>query len=254
MISIIPVKTQLIKEGKDPIKIILDSLPVHLIEGDILVVSTKPLILSYGETTALDDITPNRKAVEIASRYDMDPRVVEIVLRYSDGFYGGVSNFILGKINDVFLPNAGVDNKNVGKNRIALPPLRIRDVAEKLYRLVLDRYNVKIGVIITDSTVYPLRRGTRAVALYTYGFRPIKDYRGKKDLFGRKIRFTQLALADEIASAAHIVMGEGTETVPAAIVRGVEVELIDGEENYLMKISMDKCIYRDLYQDYRKRL
>ncbi|RLF01442.1 MAG: coenzyme F420-0:L-glutamate ligase, partial [Thermoprotei archaeon] len=164
------------------------------------------------------------------------------------GVYGGVKEAILTEVDGIILANAGVDRKNVGSGLVALPFTELKGIAESFYRYAYERYSVKIGVIISDSMVTPLRKGTKAVAVYTYGFNPVRDYRGEPDLYGRKIRFTQQALADSIASAAHLVIGEGSEGVPAALVKGVKIEFIEDDTSEMAKVSRYECIYGRLYK------
>ena len=246
-LKIIPIKTGLIKRGDDPISKILNSLPEKPLEKDVLVISTKPLLIAYGLIIKPESIKPSKEAYLIAEEYNIEPWFGELIIRYSDCILGGVERVVSTIIDNIVVANASIDRKNVGGGMVSMPFTALKNVAKKFFNAILEKYRVKVGIIISDSVVYPLRRGTSAVAVYVYGFNPVKDYRGYNDLYGRRIIFTQMALADSIAAAAHIVMGEGNEMTPAALVRGVDIELIDGDTTNQAKMTINECMYKDMY-------
>ncbi len=123
--------------------------------------------------------------------------------------------------NNIFIPSAGIDESN-GNNHYILWPKHPKQTAKKLYQWLSKKYHVKnIGVIISDSHTIPLRRGVLGISLAHYGFVPLKDYRQTKDLFGRKFTMSQTNIADGLAAAAVMIMGEGAECTPLAIVQDV---------------------------------
>lgn len=123
--------------------------------------------------------------------------------------------------NNLFIPSAGIDSSNANGHYI-LWPKDIKNAAKKIHSWIKKNYKVKnIGVIITDSHSIPLRRGVMGISLGHYGFRPLKDYRGTKDIFGRKLRYTQTNIVDSLAAAAVLVMGEGTEKTPLALITDI---------------------------------
>ena len=248
-ISIIPIKTPIIKEGDDPVSIIINNIPVKLKEGDILVVATKPLLLAYSKyfDVKKSGLEVSAEAKKLAEEYELDKVASELIVRYSDEILGGTKGFVLSNVGGVVLPNGGIDRKNIGRKKYALPYTAIKDKAKEFYSRIYELHGVRIGVVISDSSVYPLRLGTRAIAVVTYGFIPVKKYIGGLDLYGVNIRYTYMNIADELASAAHLAMGEGDEGVPAALVRGVEVSLLDKDTTYMTKIDKDRCIFRKLY-------
>jgi len=248
MICVYPIRTGLIKRGDDPISKILDNIPIEINERDVLVISSKPLLIAYNKTIDLNNVKYSDRGLDLAYKYDIDPRFGELIISYSDRIYGGVSEAILTEVDGIIIANAGIDRKNVGGGELALPFTELKGIAKKFYDEIFKRFGVRVGVIITDSMVSPLRKGTKAVAVYIYGFKPVKDYRGVKDLYGRVIRYTQFALADSIASAAHLVIGEGAESIPAALVKGVDIELVDKDTTDEIKVGRDECIYRELYK------
>ena len=242
-----PIRMNIISSQDDFIEILLNSMPIKPINRDVIVVSSKPILVSLGREIKLSTVKASPEAYKIAERYALDPKFAELVLRYADRIYGGVENAILTERDGIMIANAGLDRKNSGPDLISEPPTCLRGYAKKIYTSILNRYGVKVGVIIRDSVVFPLRRGTRSIAVDTYGFETIVDYRGKRDLFGRKVQVTQLALADEIASAAHVLMGECDESIPAVLIRGLNINLSDKNGTELLTIPRDECIYKDLY-------
>lgn len=249
-IRIIPVKTRLIQEGDDAVRVIVDSIPVKPRNKDVLVVATKPLLKAYCKTVDISstDIKVSALAKEMAKRYKLNPVLMELVLRHSNGIYCGVDGFVLANINGIILPNGGIDKKNIGREKYALPYSSIKEKARDFYNYIRKKFGVRVGVIISDSTLYPLRLGTRAVAVVVYGFIPLIKYVDKVDLYGERIRVTYLNIADEMASAAHLVMGEGCEKVPATLIRGLDIKLINKYTCDMLKLGPNKCIYNKLYK------
>lgn len=248
-VKIIPIKTRLIREGDDAIKIIVDSIPVKPRNKDVIVVATKPLLKAYSKTVDISkiNIEVSDSARKIASEYKLHPILSELIIRYTSGIYGGVDGFVLANIDGILLPNGGIDHKNIGKETYALPYVFIKDKAREIYNYIRDKYGVAVGVVISDSTLYPLRLGTRAVAVVIYGFTPVVRYTGNLDLYGEKIKVTYLNIADELASAAHLVMGEGAEGVPATLIRGLDIKMVEEYTCDRAKLGPNQCIYNKLY-------
>ena len=248
MIEIIPIKTRLIAYGDDPIEIIISSVSEDVIDDkDVVVVSSKPLLVGYGYTINRSEVKTDTYALKLSERYRLDPVLAELIYEYSDYIYGGVEKTLLTEINNTIIPNAGVDRKNVPVNQYTLPFSMLRGKAKEFYNRIKEKFNVRVGVIISDSTVYPLRLGTRSIAVYTYGFYPLIDFRGRRDLYNKEIEYTVMAYADEIASAAHLALGEGEEKVPAAIVKGLDIKLVEKETTNTILIEKDKCLFNKIY-------
>jgi len=159
VISIYPITTGLIKAGDDPMKRIVDSIWVDIEEGDVLVISSKPLLTAYGKVVDLSFIRYGRNALELSKRYSIGPKFAELILKYPDGIYRGVREAILTVVDDVLLANAGLDRKNAGINKVALPFTELKGIVGKFYKYVYDKYGVRVGVIISDSMIAPLRGG-----------------------------------------------------------------------------------------------
>ena len=248
MIKIIPIKTGLITYGEDPIKIIISKIKRDLLDDrDVIVVSSKPLLIGYKLTLNIEEIKAGSYAMKLSKKYKLDSSLAEVISRYSTHIYGGVEKSLLTEVNNTIIPNAGIDRKNAPPHQVTLPFSVLAGKAEEIYNRIRRKFGVRIGVIISDSTVYPLRLGTRSIAVYTYGFHPLIDFRGKKDLYGKTIEYTLMAYADEIASAAHLILKEGREGIPAAIIKGLDIELIEKETTNVLQIDKKKCLFNKIY-------
>src|SRR3989344_489001 len=123
--------------------------------------------------------------------------------------------------NNVFIPSAGIDESNADKHYI-LWPHQPKQVTKELYKWFKKKYKVKdLGIIISDSHTIPLRRGVLGISLAHYGFVPLRDYRDTVDLFGRPFAMTQTNIADGLAAAAVLIMGEGAECTPLVSITDV---------------------------------
>jgi coenzyme F420-0:L-glutamate ligase / coenzyme F420-1:gamma-L-glutamate ligase len=220
--------------------------------GDVLAVSSKYAAISQGRVIALDDVQASPQAEQIAERYVMNPRLVQLVLQEADHVFGGITHsfngtrvgFLLTHKDGIISPNAGLDRSNIPSGQVVLFPADPYGLAAEIRREMQARLNVDVGVILTDSWLMPGRLGTTGVALATAGFRPIQDERGKPDLFGNPMMVTQRGIADTICACAQMVMGETAEANPIAVVRNTGVELVDdvlGVED--VAIPWQLCIY-----------
>jgi len=200
--NIIGVKTPLFEESRSLLVFIKKHInSFH--EGDILVITSKIVALSEGRVGKIED---KRKLIFKESK-----RVIETPWAF------------LTLTSDGWGINAGIDEANM-KDKIVLLPKDPHKTAELLKKNLKRLYSLKkVGVIITDTRSVPLRVGTVGRAIGYSGFKPIKSYIGKKDLFGRKSRVTQSNLVDALAASAVVVMGEGSEQTPVAIIKDAPV-------------------------------
>jgi coenzyme F420-0:L-glutamate ligase len=213
-------------------------------DGEIVVFSSKFLAISQGRVVDLDTVRVTRKADELATRYRIDPRLCELVIRESDEVIGGVPGFLLAVRDGLLTPNAGIDKSNIGHGNVVLYPWHPEQLAERIRESIRFVTGISIGVIICDSRLSPTRRGTIGVAIAASGLRAILDMRGKRDLFGNVLKVTAQAIADDVSSAAELLMGESDESTPIVIVSGLKKEL--GEFEYPSRkfsISTDECVY-----------
>jgi len=244
--QVLAIRTRIFKPRDDLVSIVVKSLRTHDIEledHDILVISSKVVASTEERMVSLREIQPSERARELANRYSLEPEFAELVLRESEKIYGGVHKSILTLKDGILSVNAGVDNKNAPIGYAALWPLNPQSRADKIRKEIKQRIGKCIGVVIVDSQVVPLRMGTRGLALAVSGFQPIEDCRGKEDLFQKTLAITRHSIADDLASAAHLLMGETDEQTPIALIRDAPVtftEIINEED---MKISPEECVY-----------
>jgi coenzyme F420-0:L-glutamate ligase / coenzyme F420-1:gamma-L-glutamate ligase len=195
--------------------------------GDIIVISSKFVSMSEGALLRLGEIKVSKEARIIATRYKMDPKIAEITLRESDYILGGIPGFLLSIRDGMIAPNAGIDKSNVPPGFIILYPDDAFKTAEYLRSKFLLECRIRVGIVIADSRLMPTRIGTVGVAIACSGFEPVEDERGKKDLFGNVLRVTFRAVADGLAATGVAIMGEGSESIPAVVVRGFKITPTD---------------------------
>jgi coenzyme F420-0:L-glutamate ligase/coenzyme F420-1:gamma-L-glutamate ligase len=206
--------------------------------GDIIVFAQKIVSKTEGRLVLLDTIEASSRAREIAKVADKDPRLVEVILRESREVLrvrAGV--IIVEDVRGLVLANAGVDASNVdgGEGSVLLLPADPDASAARLRGAVHARTGRDVGVIINDSIGRAWRNGTIGTAIGVSGSAGLLDLRGKPDLFGRPLRTTDLGLADEIAAAASLLMGQAGEGRPVVLVRGVPYPRHDGSARELLR-------------------
>jgi len=245
------IRTKLIQPEDDLVDIILDAAREQklLIEDkDILTITSKAVATVQGRILKLNSIKPSKKARKLAEKHDLEPTYVEIVLREADEVYGGVHKALLTLKNNVLIANAGVDHKNAPEGYVILWPEKPHESAEKIRSEILKKTGKHVGVLIVDSRITPLRMGTTGVAIGIAGFEPIVDCRGARDLYGNLVLITRFALADDLASAAHLIMREADERVPAVIIRGVPANLSEKINPDSITISAEECLFKKLIE------
>jgi coenzyme F420-0:L-glutamate ligase len=213
-------------------------------DGDVLVVSSKFVSMSEGMVVDMKKVRASKKAKTLAKKYQMDPKLAELVIRESDYLVKGVPGFALAIRNSMIAPNAGIDKSNVQKGHAILYPRDPFVSAERLRDKFRAVRGIRIGVVIADSRLMPTRIGTTGVAIACAGIEPVEDLRGKKDLFGNVLRVTLRAVADGLATMGVAVMGESDESTPAAVVRGARVQWTDRKLSWKdMAVSPEVDIY-----------
>ena len=190
---------------------------------DIVAVSSKVVAISEGRVRELSSVEPSEKARVLAQKYALSPKLAQIVMDESDEILGGVNGFLLTTRNGDAAANAGVDEKNAPPGSVVLWPRNPDSSARKLRQSLYQKYRKRVGVVIVDSRVSPLRIGTVGFAIGCSGIEPLRDLRGSLDLHNRRVRVTRHAIADSIAGAAQLLMGEAGERIPFAIVRDAPV-------------------------------
>jgi coenzyme F420-0:L-glutamate ligase/coenzyme F420-1:gamma-L-glutamate ligase len=191
-------------------------------DGDILVVTHVVVSRAEGAVVNLETIVPSEFAKNIAKQYEKDPAVVEVVLRETKSIRRMADgNLITESKHGFTCANSGVDKSNVpGGKTVALLPHNPDASAQNIRKDVARLTGCNVAVIISDTHGRPLRQGQINVAIGVAGITPIRDRRGEKDLFGYVLKVKQTAVADELASAAELVIGQADEGIPVAIIRG----------------------------------
>ena len=244
------IHTRLIKPGDDLVSMVLDAISRQRLtvdDGDILVFASKAVSTAQGRLLGLDAVNPSEEAGRLAEKHGLDPRFVEVVLWEAEKIYGGVSGALLTLKNDVLIPNAGVDHKNAPHGFVVLWPADPHESAVKIRNEIFRRTGRNVGVLIIDSKVTPLRMGTTGVAIGIAGFDAVRDCRAERDLYGNKLLMTRHALADDLASAAHLVMGEADEGVPVVLAKGVPASLTGEADPNVMLISEKNCLFMNCF-------
>ncbi len=246
------VKTPTVKAGDDLVELVLESLKaqnLQLEDKDAIALTSKIVSYSQNRAAKLGEVKPSEKARKLARQFSLTPEFAELVLREADRVYGGVKRTVLTLKDGVLAPNAGIDNKNAPEGCVVLWPTELKKWVKSFREKIKRRTGKCVGVLIVDSGLVPLRIGTAGLALAVAGFKPIQDHRGRKDLCGRPIVITRHAVADDLASAAHLMMGEATEKTPVVLIREAPLEFDDNAydaENMMM--PADECIFMGVFQ------
>jgi coenzyme F420-0:L-glutamate ligase/coenzyme F420-1:gamma-L-glutamate ligase len=199
-------------------------LGIELADDDILVVAQKIVSKSEGRIVRLEQVEPSTQARQLGRQLDKDPALVEVILGESRGVIRSGGRALIVETHHGFVcANAGVDQSNVGLGMVALLPHDPDHAAGAIREEIRRQTDKHVGVIISDSFGRAWRIGTVDVAVGVAGLNPIKDERGQKDRHGYELKAAVAAIADEIASAAELVMGK-RDGVPVVIVRGYKWE------------------------------
>lgn len=193
-------------------------------QQDVLVVTQKVVSKAENRQVDLGTVQVSPRAAELAATTRKDPRVVELVLAESTEVLRAKPDVLIVRHRLGFvMANAGIDRSNVtGANRVLLLPRDPDGSAARLRSAIAQRFGVEeIGVIVSDSFGRPWRKGVTHVALGAAGIPSLLDRRGERDRNGRKLEVTEVALADQLACAAGLLMGEGAEGLPAVLIRGL---------------------------------
>ena len=248
-----PISTPLIRQGDNLIDLILKALPTPLENGDILVIAETVVATVEGRVVTLADVKPSRKAIEYAEKYELEPALAELVIRESDTILGGIPSLLLTIRNGTLLANAGIDHSNTPQGTVVLLPEDPMASARRIRKEIKTRTGCRIGVIVADSRTQPLRMGVVGIAVGVAGFVPIQDMRGQEDLYGRKLRITRRALADDLASAAELLMSEANEKIPVVRIRNAPVEVSEKKwTSEDLAISAEECLYMKIFNEWRQ--
>ncbi len=217
----------LIKAGDNIAGLIIATMQsegVALDDGDVVVIAHKVVSKAENRIVRLMDVKPSDRAQELAKVTLKDPRLIELVLKEANKVVKATPEILIVKNRQGFVCiNAGVDKSNVeGKDAYALLPKNSDASARKIMSEIFKLTGKKVAVVICDTYSRPLRRGQVEFAIGIAGLEPFRDYRGRQDLFGYALKVKNTAIADEVASAADLIMGQGGEGMPVVIVRNLD--------------------------------
>ena len=241
------VKTKIIETGDNLVEVILESLRaqnLQLEDGDILAITSKIIAYAEGRLVKLRDVKPSNEAKKLAQQFSLQPEFAELILCEADKIYGGVEKAVLTLKNGILTANAGIDNKNAPKDYAVLWPNDAQKWATRIREEIKRKTGKHVAVLIVDSGLIPLRMGTTSLALAVAGFKPVKDCRGDKDIYGKPLIITRHAIADNLASAAHLLMGEAAEKTPVVLIKDAPVDFDDnvyGSADMMMPFK--ECIF-----------
>ncbi|MCF7833909.1 MAG: coenzyme F420-0:L-glutamate ligase [Candidatus Pacebacteria bacterium] len=229
-----PIKTRVFKENENLVEFIkryIKKLP----EKSIIVVTSKIVALSEGRIAICKDEEEKIKLIKKESDFAIKTKYVWLTIK--DG---------------MVMSSSGVDESNANGKIILLPKDSFRS-ADLLRREFKKIFKIKqLGVLITDSRLFPLRAGVVGVALGYAGFKGIRNYVGKKDIFGRKLKMSKTDIADSLATSAVLCMGEGKEQYPLALVLDVPVEFVNKVNKKELIINPREDIYQPLFEKIKK--
>jgi coenzyme F420-0:L-glutamate ligase len=227
------VKTRVVKEKDDIVLVLIESLKkqkIVLKEKDVVVIASKIVALSQGRLLKIKGNL--KKIIEKES---------DALLKTGFGYFTIIDGNIVA--------NAGIDRSNVPKGMVILWPKDPYREAEEICSRLRTHFGLKkLGVIIEDSACEPLRPGVHGISIGHFGFKGIDDCRGKKDIYGKKFKVTRRAMADSLATAALILMGETDERVPFAVITGAPVSFINKHERKAV-LRLKSDLFYGMYSD-----
>lgn len=219
--QIIPIHIEKEIEPDDNIaELIIASEEIH--NGDILVIAQKIISKQEGRIVELSSVVPSLLAEGISSEYEKNPHIIELILNESKQIIRMERGILIVETKNGFIcANAGIDESNVKNGFATLLPLNSDKSAENIRKEILQKINKTVSVIIADTFGRPFRMGQTNCAIGISGMNPILDYAGTKDSFEKTLRITAIAIADELCSAAELVMKKATNC-PVAVIRGYD--------------------------------
>ena len=250
-LEIIPLdQLPLLKEGDDLAGIIVSrakKIGVGIRNRDLVVIGQKAVSKAEGRIIDISKVSPSARAAKIAEKTGKTAEFVEIVLKESSKVLRADKDaFIVRTKRGATCLNAGVDKSNVkGNSTYALLPQDPDSSARRMRKRIQQLTGKQVAVVISDTRSRPFRKGQVEESIGVAGLNPLIDYRGQKDLFGYTLRFKNVAIADELASAAELVMGQGREKTPVAIIRGLaRVRFQDRASSRFLVVRSEEDLFR----------
>jgi coenzyme F420-0:L-glutamate ligase / coenzyme F420-1:gamma-L-glutamate ligase len=215
-------------------------------ENDVVIVTHVAVSKVEGNIVNLDSVLPSARARELAAKIGKDADMVEVILQETKEIVrAGPNSLIVETKNGIVAANAGVDRSNVkGDRNVALLPKNPDVSARNIRNEIKEKTGHKVAVIVSDTHGRPLRMGEINVAIGIAGIKTIRDRRGEKDLFGYVLHVKQTCIADELASAAELVIGQASEGIPAAIIRGYSYQVDEDAAGRDLTRPKEKDMFR----------
>ncbi|MSU60308.1 MAG: hypothetical protein EXS52_00115 [Candidatus Staskawiczbacteria bacterium] len=233
--KVIAVKTRVFKEGEDLFSFICGYIK-KLPEKAVLVVTSKIVALAEKRTADVKNAKTKEKLIRQESQFVMPTKYVWLTIK-----------------EGMLMASAGIDESNANGKLILLPKDSFK-TAHILRKKLKQKYRVKnLGILITDSRTIPLRLGINGVALGYAGFLGVRDYVGKPDIFGRKFKFERTGIADCLATAAVLVMGEGNEQQPLAIIGEAPIQFCEKVNKNELRIDVEDDMYRPFFSQLKSK-
>jgi coenzyme F420-0:L-glutamate ligase/coenzyme F420-1:gamma-L-glutamate ligase len=238
-----------VKPGDRLYRLVLRALisnKVTLENGDIIVIAQKIVSKAEGQIVRLNSLTPSSFAMQLAEAYKKDPRLTELIIRQSKSIVRISNGIIISETRHGFIcANAGVDQSNVinSKETALLLPDDPDASAKQIMHKLKEKTHKEIAVVITDSFGRPFRNGQTNVAIGLAGMVPIKSYIGEEDMYGKKLKVTEIATVDEIASAAELVMGK-SKGIPVVVIKGFDFVKSENASIYELIREREKDLFR----------
>ncbi len=239
-----------VEPGDDLAKIILKSFRINNInldDGDVVVVAQKIISKSENRYIDLNKITPSEKAITLAKELNRDSSFIQVILNESNEIVSTEKNVIIVEHKLGFINiNAGIDRSNIPQdiNQVLLLPKNPTISANNLRLALSEKFKKQIAVVITDSMTRPYRSGVTNFALASSNLQSLIDLSGEKDMYGNILKNTEIAVADEIAAASGLLMGQGSDKKPVVIIKGFN------KNKYKVNDALDLVVSRedDLYR------
>ena len=233
--QITPIKTRIFRENEDLLSFILKYVK-KIKENSILVVTSKIVALTEGRTAEYKSQSQKIKLIKQESDFAIKTKLVWLTIK-----------------DNMIMASAGIDESNAQGKLILLPRNSFKS-AELLRKKIRQKFRLKnLGVLITDSRLMPLRTGVVGVALGYAGFRGVRNYIGKKDIFGRVLKMSKTDVADSLATSAVLCMGEGKEQQPLALIKNAPVEFVKKINKRELLINIKDDLYLPLFGSILKK-
>ena len=226
-----PIKTRIFKEGEDLFSFVCSYFKT-IDEKSVIVVTSKIVALAEKRTAIIKDEKTKEKLIKKESDIAIKCKHIWFTIK-----------------DKKIMASAGIDESN-GNGKIILLPKNSFKIAEILRKKLRTKYEIKdLGILLVDSRCTLLRAGVTGVGLGWAGFKGIRDYKGKKDIFGRKFKFSRTNIVDNLASASVLVMGEGNEKQPLAIIKDAPIEFLNKVDPKELDIAVKDDIHEPLFKN-----